>query len=80
MWEMLTHPSLKNLPDFIRKNQLNTFVLFARRKFIKFILFKVFFEFDKFSVAVFLCIGWYSANGFRLVLMRLRRKINGLFD
>ena len=46
---MLTHPSLKNLPDFIRKNQLNTFVLFARRKFIKFILFKVFFEFDKFS-------------------------------
>lgn len=51
MWEMLTHPSLKNLPDFIRKNQLNTFVLFARRKFIKFILFKVFFGFDKFTVA-----------------------------
>lgn len=51
MWEMLTHPSLKNLPDFIRKNQLNTFVLFARRKFIKFILFKVFFEFDKFSAS-----------------------------
>ena len=48
MWEMLTHPSLKNFPDFIRKNQLNTFVLFARRKFI---LFKVFFEFDKFSAA-----------------------------
>ncbi len=26
-------------------------MLFARRKFIKFILFKVFFEFDKFSAA-----------------------------
>ena len=76
MWEMLTHPSLKNLPDFIRKNQLNTFVLFARRKFIKFILFKVFFEFDKFSAG----IGRYSMNGFLLVLMRLRRKINGLFS
>ena len=80
MWEMLTHPSLKNLPDFIRKNQLNTFVLFARRKFIKFILFKVFFEFDKFSAAGVFVYWMVFGNGFRLVLMCLKRKINGLFS